>query len=333
MIAGEARAQSAKKSWWRRALLWMAEEGGVGAEEGESPGEPDPADGDPRTAWGGSKAPSRDALAALAYPALSRRASRYRRALYALLAFLVLWLILTCMLSWDVATGNSLLRQVTDLDARITTLEGATAQDQSTATSRAASQRRSSDDLNHALLVREVALDNLDKWMKDRDVVRRFLIARMGGKSEGSTATPSTRSISPERRAPAEQANAAWAAALLGILAGNILPIFYGLLGAGASVVRNLSGRMRDSVLAPRDILLAYVQLALGAVVGACVGLFVNSEGGAAAGEEGLLSAVPLSASALCFVAGFGVEGVFQALESLTRRVFNTEPPRPAATV
>jgi len=36
---------------------------------------------------------------------------------------------------------------------------------------------------------------------------------------------------------------------------------------------------------------------------------------------------VPLSASALCFIAGFGVDGVFQALEGLIRRVFNVSDP------
>jgi hypothetical protein len=85
---------------------------------------------------------------------------------------------------------------------------------------------------------------------------------------------------------------------------------------------------MRDSTMMPRDIILAYVQLALGAVIGACVGLFVTSDGNAAPTQGGLLGAVHLSASALCFVAGFGVEGVFQALEALVSRVFNIPGPR-----
>jgi len=62
--------------------------------------------------------------------------------------------------------------------------------------------------------------------------------------------------------------------------------------------------------------------LALGATIGACIGLFIGPSG-AAQGENGLIGAWTLSGSALSFVAGFGVEGVFVALESLVRRLFN----------
>jgi hypothetical protein len=111
------------------------------------------------------------------------------------------------------------------------------------------------------------------------------------------------------------------------VLGGAVLPIFYGLLGASASVVRQLSQRIRDSLLAPRHLMLSLVQLTLGAVIGGCIGLFVTPSGAPSSAAPGLLGSVPLSASALCFIAGFGVEGVFQALESLIRRVFNLPDP------
>lgn len=63
-------------------------------------------------------------------------------------------------------------------------------------------------------------------------------------------------------------------------------------------------------------------QLALGAVVGACIGLFIAAPGADATGE-GLLGPVTLSASAISFVAGFGVDAVFQGLEALIGRIFN----------
>jgi hypothetical protein len=88
---------------------------------------------------------------------------------------------------------------------------------------------------------------------------------------------------------------------------------------------------MRDSVLSPRDIILAYVQLALGAVMGLCIGLFVNPDG-TATSPSGLIGSLHLSASALCFVAGFGVERVFRALESLIGRVFDPDPPAPPSS-
>ena len=121
-----------------------------------------------------------------------------------------------------------------------------------------------------------------------------------------------------------------WVAALFQVLGGVILPIFYGMLGAGAAVVRTISAKIRDSVLAPRDRMLAIIQLLLGAVIGGCIGLFITPPGAGTNAQPGLLGAVQLSASALCFVAGFGVESVFAALESMIRRVFNVGDPTAA---
>jgi hypothetical protein len=344
MVAGEARDPQSG-SWWRRALMWMADAEPSGLSAPDGPGGATGA----APGWPGGKPPSRASLAALAYPSLSRRAWRYRVALYTILVFLVFWLWVTCILSWDLATGNSLLGRVTALDARIVTLQSAAAAPTGGATGASAAPPAAApapqkpptavapstpEDLARALEMREVARGNLAAWMDRGGWIRTFLRDRIGGADEetylaappappGAVATPG----SP----PRGKTNAEWAAALLGVLASNILPIFYGLLGAGAAIVRQVSAKMRDSVLTPRDILLAYVQLALGAVIGACIGLFVNSDGSSASAQSGLLASVPLSASALCFVAGFGVEGVFQALESLIRRVFNLEPARPVA--
>ena len=121
--------------------------------------------------------------------------------------------------------------------------------------------------------------------------------------------------------------DAEWGRVLTVVLANAVLPLCYGLLGAGAAVVRDLWAKMRESLLSPRDLTLALGQLALGAIIGACIGLFVNPSGVPAHGESGLMSAVALSGSALSFIAGFGVEGVFVALESLVKRVFNMPDP------
>ena len=119
------------------------------------------------------------------------------------------------------------------------------------------------------------------------------------------------------------------AAAFANILGSAVLPFLYGLLGAGASIIRSLSRKIRESRLSPRDLVLSFQQLALGAVVGACIGLFVVAPGADATGES-LLGPVALSASAISFVAGFGVEAVFQALEALITRIFNITATAPA---
>ena len=110
-----------------------------------------------------------------------------------------------------------------------------------------------------------------------------------------------------------------------------MLPLCYGILGAGAAVVRGLWAKMRESMLSPRDYTLALLQLALGATIGACIALFINPSGQAAGSEIGLLGNWALSSSALSFIAGFGVEGVFLALESFVRRVFNITETRTVA--
>ena len=106
------------------------------------------------------------------------------------------------------------------------------------------------------------------------------------------------------------------------LLGTSILPVMYGILGASAAVVRSLSRKMRDSLLAPRDLLLSLQQLMLGALMGACIGLFVAQPSAGAQNNPGLIGAVALSSSALSFVAGFGVDNVFAAIEGLIRRIF-----------
>jgi hypothetical protein len=115
------------------------------------------------------------------------------------------------------------------------------------------------------------------------------------------------------------------AAAFANIMGTAVLPFLYGLLGAGAAIIRSLSRKIRASLLSPRDLHLSFQQLALGAVVGACIGLFIAAPGSDAG--EGLLGPVTLSASAISFVAGFGVDSVFEALETLIKRIFNVAQP------
>ena len=118
------------------------------------------------------------------------------------------------------------------------------------------------------------------------------------------------------------------ASVLVEILATAVLPIFYGILGAGAAAVRDLWSKMRDFLLLPRDMTLSLGRLALGAVIGACIGLFVSPTGAAGQTGPALTTAVTLTPSALSFIAGFGVEGIFVALETFIKRVFNIPDPK-----
>lgn len=347
MMAGEARETDKEASWWRRPRF------GFGGGDGDS--------GNGGGALGGGGAggrpiiPTRASLAALADHGLARWALFYRSLLYFLFFFLFVWAMLTCFLSWDLATGTALLKRVDSFkQVTVTTppATGAATPGTGTATpgptpspgasptppvTQATVSQTIVTSENDPKL-RKTADENLAAWLDSRGFMRWLIKRLMGAGEEESTtlvegaaptAPTGTPGSPPAKPELVTTTNVQWATAFLGVLASNVLPIFYGLLGAGAAVVRVVSTKMRDSVLSPRDIILAYVQLGLGAMMGLCIGLFVNpgtSPGGTS--QAGLIGSIPLSASALSFIAGFGVEQVFRALESLIRRIFDAEAPR-----
>ena len=303
-------------------------------------------------------APSRTSLARLAYPGLIRRARWFAWSVRALLAFLAVILTITCMLSWNVAIGNglqgrldALAKQRVDLDKQIADAD--TVADKPAAkpsgpppriTVEAAGGGVSGDRPQAQPFVRycervtraqpggpapqahdvfenaaqQRICDKDTAWRRDYAEASRNMAEWLRGWQAIWPLSDVPRLTSP---LPVDL-NLQWAAVYLAVLGGGVLPIFYGFLGAGAAVTRWLSTRMKESRLSPRDYTLALIQLALGAVIGACIGLFATPPG--AQPGTGLLSAVPLTASALCFIAGFGVEQVFLALQGLMNRVFGS---------
>ena len=112
---------------------------------------------------------------------------------------------------------------------------------------------------------------------------------------------------------------------LLTVIGTYILPMLYGFLGSAASVIRDFSRKMRDSTFAPRDLTLTVVRLALGILAGATVGLFFTP-GMPQQGDALPEGSIALSASALAFLAGYGVEILFSILDSAIERVFKKDP-------
>jgi hypothetical protein len=327
--------------------------------------------------WG-NEPPSRTSLARLAYPGLVSTAHAFNMQIQAIILFLVIWLIFTCVLSWDIAAGHAILSRLDGVetarlaiqkriaDAEIEEVkrtpptpaadgksQAAPAAASTTAAAVApaklpiqrycerpgrlppppntppgvkidqfedATQRQICDLLaenriNYAI-VREDIADWLVPWGWLRGFSRLFCDNR--------------RCVDAAAAVPAEALDQQqWASVLVEVLATAVLPLCYGFLGAGAAVVRNIWGKMRDSLLSPRDFTLSVGQLALGAVIGACIGLFVTPSGTGAQGAAALTTGVTLTPSALSFIAGFGVEGVFVALESLIKRIFNIPDPKP----
>ena len=116
----------------------------------------------------------------------------------------------------------------------------------------------------------------------------------------------------------------------LAVHANYILPVIFAFLGAAAFVILDFYGKVRESVLVPRDHLLSWIRLGLGLMIGGCIGLLVSSYAPPTSTgvQSSLIASLTLSASGLAFLAGFGVEGVFSMLQTLVRRIFPAENPR-----
>jgi len=292
----------------------------------------DPAGVGPRR--GDARSHSRSSLAREAYPDLQQKARDFRRWMRMMGLVFALVLAGTCLLSWYAAFGNAALADmiaaenaVRDAELRV---DGAglavidavdadhpvrvrcvprqgdeaptsTSSGQQGAGSGGAGTGGADADvvevcaaLNEARMVRYQAREGLDTW------------ASFWG----------------------NETTARWTLTTLGTA---VLPVLYGFIGAAAAIVRSLSRKMKASLLSPRDRQLSLQQLALGAVVGACIGLFIAGPGEKGGTDISLLGPVALSSSAISFVAGFGVEAVFNALEALIGRIFNIAPPPTSA--
>jgi len=122
-----------------------------------------------------------------------------------------------------------------------------------------------------------------------------------------------------------------WAVATMAVLGNYVMPILYGLLGSIAYILRRHYDRLAAHLLSPRDVRANRIRLMLGVLIGGCVGLIFS--GSSAAQSTGILgAAATLSTSAIAFLAGYGVEGVFKALDGLITQVFRvngTDKPPP----
>jgi hypothetical protein len=238
---------------------------------------------------------------------------------------LVFWLFLTCFLSWDIAAGQAIMTRLDATDSSIAAIE-------KRSPDAAARAKVDANEYDILQSVRRNSRENLADWLAPWGWLKS-----LSHKFCDPTGCLTEAAVKLQPNQISEQQ---WAAVLLQVLATAVLPLFYGLLGAGAAVVRSLWSKTRDSLLGRRDILLSFGQMAQGAVIGACIGLFVTPSGGSQ-GVAAFTGATSLTPSALAFIAGFGVDSVFIAVESLIKRVFNNpeqqpppipagSPPRPA---
>ncbi|HEX4302319.1 MAG TPA: kelch repeat-containing protein [Rhizomicrobium sp.] len=107
--------------------------------------------------------------------------------------------------------------------------------------------------------------------------------------------------------------------AIVASLNGIVIPAAFGGLGTLAGLLRSITTKMRDSILAPRDYGLARVSIFLGMSAGLAVGLFDFSSAGA--------GTIKITTAGLSFLAGFAAEAFFTFLDSLIARLMPQTPP------
>jgi hypothetical protein len=298
----------------------------------------------------------RSSLAEIAYPDLKHRAAAFRKWLWWINIFVVVWLVVTCFLSWHVAFGNSALAEYKAAQDRLVAaqkaVDGLESGRQQAAAAAAAGEETAKAPAPSETQSGATAASTVTVVMADPEVgyCQRWRLVEPAvavtgqrlRRYENAAQLQACRELEEARRQVrvAEKRPRGWlwvwnwalgvgedggeaaaaAARLANILGTAVLPVFYGLLGAAAAVLRSQSQKIKASTLTPRDLSLSLQQLALGAVVGACIGLFIVGA------DTTLIGPVTLSGSAISFIAGFGVEAVFQALEALISRIFNLAP-------
>jgi hypothetical protein len=299
----------------------------------------------PEAASNGSNADYPQSLALKAYPDLERSAHRLRVWVRWLLGLMIAGVIFTSLVSWYVAYGTLVLQRIEQLDGQRAEIGAALdaiqpmppAAGPTLPTRGAPSEAWLRDDqglVDRLTVVRKPGQPDFDRASgavtrllskheaADQALVEwTWLPRRIFGRS--LMVDDKDRSITTTERI--EQ----WSANLLVILGNHVLPMMYGFLGAAAAVMVNLNQKVRSSRLSPRDRRMSYVQLVLGVVTGACIGLFLSPSAFGTSGAALSGRTIALSASALSFLAGFGVEGVFKMLENVLIAAFGGQPRLP----
>jgi hypothetical protein len=102
----------------------------------------------------------------------------------------------------------------------------------------------------------------------------------------------------------------------LEVMQSYVLPLLYGLLGALAFVLRSLVKEIKNLTFTPESRIGYGLRIFLGMVMGLMVRWFFG--GGEASGSLTMLDSLKeLSPLAVSFIAGYGVELVFSAMDGI----------------
>jgi hypothetical protein len=266
--------------------------------------------------------------AAKAYPNLEDQARRFR-GLYSRLPFWAVVLVAFIVwANWDVSVTSSVLQRLHNNEAAIDKfmqLNGVSA-----ATCPSPTQSASCDHLNamrerlgaDRINLHGLVGHGLVGWFHPVGLSVRLLglveHARDTQRASGAKSAASELSDPsvPERIESLTND-------VIGGLNGIVIPAAFGWLGTLAGLMRSITVKMRDSILAPRDLMVARIGSCLGVSAGLAVGLFFSTDlsGNAAKALDGTIT---ISAAGLSFLAGFGAETFFTFLDTVLVRLLPT---------
>jgi hypothetical protein len=259
-----------------------------------------------------------------AYPNLEHQARRFRNFYNFLPPVAVLLVAFIVYVNWDVSVTNAVLDRVGEarcdyaaalgrpVAGSCITADGKSVATDECSTPKLCAQAIASD--------RQVLNDLLGPGRWGHPIAFTFRI--FGIVNDADTTIQPTDDLAQ----PTEME--IFARAVINGLNNIIIPTAFGLLGTLAGLMRSINAKVRGSVLAPRDYMVALIGLCLGVTAGLAVGLFFNEQQGA----QALGKTITINAAGLSFLAGFGAEAFFTFLDGLLVRLLpapSTPPPPP----
>lgn len=263
-------------------------------------------------------------FARAAFPGLENKRTMLPRTIVGLMVALLTLLVVTCGVTWDLAIGQRLLGDFKWLAQHPDVME-LTSGAKEAPTAAPTDVQPGSEAARQLAKVR--ILPALQAWNCKQAPLTWFINA-CGPPPPGTGA------------ADAQNQDMEQARVLVTTLNYNVLPLLLGALAATAAAVRMIAKKVQGNELAPWDLRFVLPRVALGAFLGAVIGLLIapaESNGlfalvGASAASSGTANAndtVALSPAAYAFLAGFATNRIFQWLDNLVDRVFHFANPKP----
>lgn len=351
-------SRTARRSLGHRVLAYIRR-GPTWGRGGVTPGNPSHADAQGGTSANGDSGADADALhistmaqfARDAFPGLEAKRKWFVRIMTLLAGTLLILLLVTCAVSWNLAIGQRLLADYRWLSLHPAVLQtdpapapGTPCAAQPTSRQPLATDKApasapkdggetaaSGDPMPGSHCARFLAFERVQPMMQ-KWIGWQILLARLIHGTPPSTSSPQYQGYILELTR-----------VLVTTLNYNVLPLFLGGLAATAAALRSLSRKVTGNELEPRDLEQVWPRVLLGAFLGAVIGLFISpatSNGlfslvggpplsGTSTAAADTSDTVALSPAVFAFLAGFATGRIFQWLDNLVERIFAFANPRP----